>query len=271
VPREVVVIIGSPHKGRTLEIVNKLEQSLKEIDNISFEYVFLRDVDLKQCRGCGVCLERGEEFCPLKDDRTDIFMKMMHADGVIFATPVYSLQVTALLKNLLDRLAYVFHRPCFFHKTFMPVVTQGVYGAEGVLKYLDEVAHFWGFKTCPGLGLTVAWDKPLPSEQQKNEREINEAARRFYNSLTNQADPVPSIKDVLIFRSVRAIHSLAAGLSRDHRYYKEQGWLEADYYYPTKLAWYKKIVGRWAEKQALKQALQTQKEKNLQLAGTKLS
>jgi len=68
--REVVVVIGSPHKGRTLEIVNKLEQSLKEIDNISFEYVFLRDVDLKQCRGCGVCLERGEEFCSLKDDRT---------------------------------------------------------------------------------------------------------------------------------------------------------------------------------------------------------
>ncbi len=150
-----------------MDIVKQFEHRLKELGDIDFEYVFLKDADLKECRGCGACLEKGEEFCPLKDEKTDIFQKMVYADRVIFASPVYSLQVTALLKNRLDRLAYVFHRPCFFHKTFMPIVTQGVYGVEGVLKYLDKVARFWGFKPCPGLGLTVAWEKHCRLNSEK--------------------------------------------------------------------------------------------------------
>ncbi|MFX4263284.1 flavodoxin family protein [Pelotomaculum propionicicum] len=253
--RKVIAIIGSPRKGRTFEAVGMFEKRLKELGNIDFEYVFLKDVSLKECRGCGLCLEKGEEFCPLEDNRADIFARMMKADGVIFATPVYSLQVTALLKNLLDRLAYVFHRPCFFHKSFMAVVTQGIYGVEGVLKYLDEVAHFWGFKVCPGLGLTVFWEKPSAADLKKIDDEAEKAAKRFYDSLTRNSDPVPSLKEVIMFRSVRAFHSIAAGFPRDHQYYREQGWLDSDYYYETRLGWHKKLAGRWVERQALKQAM----------------
>jgi NAD(P)H-dependent FMN reductase len=253
--RKVIAIIGSPRKGRTLEVVETFEKRLKELGNIDFEYVFLKDVNLKECRGCGLCLEKGEEFCPLKDDREDIISKMMKADGVIFATPVYSLQVTALLKNMLDRLAYVFHRPCFFHKSFIPVVTQGIYGYESVLKYLDEVARLWGFRVCPGLGLTTFWEKPSPTDLKKIDDEARKAAKRFYDCLNRMSDPVPSLKEVIMFRSVRAFHSIAAGFPRDHQYYKEQGWFNSDYYYDTRLGWHKKLAGRWVEKQALKQAM----------------
>lgn len=253
--RKVIAIMGSPRKGRTFEAVDIFEKRLKELGNIDFEYIFLKDVNLKECRGCGLCLEKGEEFCPIEDDRAEIFAKMIEADGVIFATPVYSLQVTAQLKKMLDRLAYVFHRPCFFHKSFMPVVTQGIYGMESVLKYLDEVGRLWGFRVCPGLGLTVLWEKPLPSDFNKINDEAEKAAKRFYDSLTAISDPVPSLKEVIMFRSVRAFHSIAAGFPRDHLYYKEQGWLESDYYYETRLGWYKKLAGRWVEKKALKQAM----------------
>lgn len=253
--RKVIAIIGSPRKGRTLEAVDILEKRLKELGDIDFEYVFLKDVNLKQCRGCGLCFEKGEEFCPLKDDRADISSKMMKADGIIFATPVYSLQVTALLKNFLDRMAYVFHRPCFFHKSFMPVVTQGVYGVEGVLKYLDEVASLWGFRVCPGLGLTMLWEKPSTSDLKKVDDEAVKAAKRFYDYLTRMSDPVPSMKEVIMFRSVRAFHSIAAGFPRDHQYYKEQGWFDSDYYYETRLGWHKKLAGMWVERKALKQAI----------------
>lgn len=253
--RKVIAIIGSPRKGRTLEAVDIFEKRLKELGNVGFEYVFLKDLNLEECRGCGLCLEKGEEFCPIKDDRAEIFAKMMEADGVIFATPVYSLQVTAQLKKLLDRLAYVFHRPCFFHKSFMPVVTQGIYGMESVLKYLDEVGRLWGFKVCPGLGLTTFWEKPSGADLKKINDEAEKAAKRFYGSLTMVSDPVPSLKEVMMFYSVRAFHSIAAGFPRDHQYYKEQGWFNSDYYYETRLGWHKKLAGRWVERKALKQAM----------------
>ncbi|NPV93492.1 MAG: flavodoxin family protein [Firmicutes bacterium] len=256
----MTAFIGSPRRGRTLKAVEGFEKKLKQLGEIDFEYIWLKDRDLKSCRGCGICLERGEELCPLKDDRDDLFQRMRQADGVIFATPVYSLQVTALLKNMLDRFSYLFHRPCFFHKTFMPIVVQGVYGMGGVLKYLDEVARFWGFKTCPGLGLTISGQNLPPGEQEKIDQATEKAAARFYRLLNDPADPVPSIKDVLIFRSVRTIHSLAAGLPRDHEYYKERGWFATDYYYPTRLGWLKRLVGAWADRQALKQARKIKSE-----------
>jgi multimeric flavodoxin WrbA len=57
---------------------------------------------------------KGEEFCPLKDDRDVMIEKMTASDGVVFATPNYSFQVSALMKIFLDRLGFVFHRPRFF-------------------------------------------------------------------------------------------------------------------------------------------------------------
>lgn len=258
---KVLAIIGSPRKGQTYRVVQQFEQELTRMGNIDFQYVFLKDLNLGTCRGCTLCLEKGEEYCPLKDDRDILFQKMMNADGIIFATPVYSLQVTALLKNMLDRLAYVFHRPCFFHKLYMPIVTQGVYGVDGTIKYLDEVARFWGFRVCQGLGLTVSLKDPLPEETQKIQTEVQKAATRFYDLLTHHKDPVPSIKDILMFRMVRSIHSRAAGMARDHEYYKEQGWFESDYFYDVKLGVLKRIVGRIADHQGQKMAAKTVKER----------
>ena len=249
---KVVAIVGSPRKGHTYRLVQGFERELKQLGEVNFEYILLKDWKLDSCRGCGLCLEKGEGYCPIKDDYSTLLEKMMQADGIILATPVYSLQVTALMKNLLDRMAYIMHRPCFFHKLYMPIVTQGVYGADGVIKYLDEAAKFLGFKKCPGLGLTVAFKNPLPEETERINAETERAAKRFYSMLANPKDPVPSIKDVLIFRMVRSTHSKSAGFLKDHEFYRDQGWLESEYYYETKLNPIKKLVGAWADWQGQK-------------------
>ena len=49
----------------------------------------------------------------IKDDALMIREEMLNADGLIFVSPVYAHQVTALMKNFIDRFAYVLHRPCF--------------------------------------------------------------------------------------------------------------------------------------------------------------
>ena len=260
--KKVLAIMGSPRKGRTYKVVQMFEKELKKYDETEFEYVFLKDMDLQMCRGCSLCLERGEEFCPVKDDRNVIFEKMMNADGVIFATPNYSLQVSALMKNLLDRLAYVFHRPCFFHRTAMPIVIQGAYGDKEIIKYLETVTRFWGFNVCSGVGLTVPTDDLLPSEQEKIDSLIEKSARRFYNTLTGPQDPEPSFKDVMIFRFTRTIKPfITEFMPRDYEYFKERGWLKAPYYYKTKLSLFKKLFGAWIDRQGIKQGENMKKER----------
>ena len=38
--------------------------------------------------------------------------------------------------------------------------------------------------------------------------------------------------------------------SKDYRYYKEQGWFESDYYYPTRLGLLKKVAGKLFDRMA---------------------
>jgi len=74
----------------------------------------LRDIHFEICKGCYGCVVRGEQKCPLKDDRDMIIEEMTNADGVIFASPTYSHMVSAIMKNFFDRFGFLAHRPRFF-------------------------------------------------------------------------------------------------------------------------------------------------------------
>lgn len=257
----VLAIMGSPRKGQTNRAVNIFENHLKSLGEIEFSYIYLKDHNIQPCRGCGICLEKGEEHCPIKDDRQLLFDKMKRADGVIFATPNFSLQVSGLMKNFLDRFCFVFHRPCFFHKSSSAIVTQGVYGGNDIVKYLNSVGEFWGFNVCPGVSLTTPWGVTKPqrdwpqNEREKIESILKKTAGRFYNSLSAKA-PEPGLKRLLLFRLVRTAHKYSTERARDYEYYKDQGWFEKPFYYETGLNLPKKILGslmdRWQANQAVK-------------------
>ncbi|WP_347707330.1 NAD(P)H-dependent oxidoreductase [Clostridium sporogenes] len=51
---------------------------------------------------------------------------MEKADALIVTSPVYSLQITGLLKNSIDHMAYNFHRPRFFTKKALVITTTAI-------------------------------------------------------------------------------------------------------------------------------------------------
>lgn len=86
----------------------KFLQNLQTMGNVEYEMVRLSEYNIGTCRGCRICFDKGEEFCPHKDDRDKLIEKMKDSDGVIFASPNYSFQVSGLMKVFLDRLGLVF-------------------------------------------------------------------------------------------------------------------------------------------------------------------
>jgi multimeric flavodoxin WrbA len=107
---------------------------MKSYGDVVFEDLMLRDADLSQCTGCFVCIQKGEEHCPRKDDAPAIEQKMHDADGVIFSSPVYGMNVSGLMKVFVDRFSYIFHRPRFFEKKALLLTTTGALGHKDVLK-----------------------------------------------------------------------------------------------------------------------------------------
>ena len=129
---KVLVIMGSPRNGNTCHAVQRIEALMRSRiapgEELEFTYLMLRDAGLSECRGCFTCFTKGEEHCPLKDRAPEIERQMHEADGMIFASPVYGMNVTGLFKTFVDRFAYIFHRPRFFDKTALLVTTTGMLG-----------------------------------------------------------------------------------------------------------------------------------------------
>ena len=58
----ILAVIGSPRgKGNTYRVVRAVEEKMKTLGDIRFDYLILKDAHLELCRGCYVCLSAGED------------------------------------------------------------------------------------------------------------------------------------------------------------------------------------------------------------------
>ncbi len=241
--KRVTAFIGAPRKRSTYDAVLQFLKNLQSLGDVEYEIVALSNYRLGMCRGCQRCFRKGEEHCPLKDDRDVLIEKLMASDGVVFASPNYSFQVSALMKVFLDRLGFVFHRPRFFGKTFTSIVVQGIYGGTRIVRYLDFVGNGLGFNTVMGTCVT-ALDPMTEKEQQRIDRALAGLSRRFHERLARPAFPVPALLNLMAFRMVRTSMKLLLDDSyRDYAYFTDKGWFESEYYYPTRLGPLKKAAG----------------------------
>lgn len=241
--KKITAFVGSARKKHTHEAVRQLLDHLERLEDIECEIVNLADYRIELCLGCKLCFEKGEEACPHKDDRDVLIEKMMASDGVVFASPSYMFQVSALMKALIDRLAYIGHRPRFFGKTFTSVVTQGLFGGGKIVKYLDFVGACLGFRTVRGVCVT-ALEPMTEREAEKIDGLLTKQSARFHRSLIGAANPAPRLMMLAGFRIGRARMRVNLDESSlDYRYYAENGWFDSGYYYPTRLGPLKKLVG----------------------------
>ncbi len=240
---KILAIMGSPRKGDSYQATQLIEKRMESLGEVDFEYLWLKDAHLEFCKGCCVCFTKGENLCPSKDDRDKIEKAMHSADGIIFATPVYVVNVSALMKNFIDRLAFVCHRPRFFDKYAMFVTTSAGFGAREALKALDWAAKTWGFKVVNKLGL-IGFSLSSASLKIKSEKCIEKAATKFYNTIKNKKSFSPGIFNLLCFKAQKEAFLRADKENADYKYWDEKGWLskETDYYYPVKINIFKRII-----------------------------
>lgn len=100
--KSVLVLSASPRKGGNSDLLcDQFVQGAREAGNQA-EKIFLRDRKIGPCLACEACTKNGGE-CAQKDDMAEILARMISADVIVMATPVYFYTMNAQMKMLIDR------------------------------------------------------------------------------------------------------------------------------------------------------------------------
>lgn len=122
--KRVLILMGSPRKnGNTAALLPAFREALEQ-GGAETETVWLYDRDIRPCRACRACQRDWTVFgCPQQDDVHSIFERVLAADLIVLATPIYSWYCTAPMKALLDRLVYGMNK--FYGETRGPSLWEG--------------------------------------------------------------------------------------------------------------------------------------------------
>lgn len=99
--KNILVISFSLRKRSNSELLADSFMGGAKAAGYHVEKISIRDKRIDFCRGCLACQHTGR--CVIGDDGNDIAGKMLAADVLVFATPIYYYEMSGQMKTMLDR------------------------------------------------------------------------------------------------------------------------------------------------------------------------
>jgi len=137
---KILAINGSHRKGKnTAKMLSIVLDSAKSC-GASTELLELTDYNINFCKSCNACL--AEPKCSIKDDMAVIGKKLIEADGIVVGSPVYWMNVTAVMKNFIDRTRWMHMRENLLEGKVGAAVTHAGLRNGGQEVTLQILEHF---------------------------------------------------------------------------------------------------------------------------------
>ncbi|MFZ2074055.1 flavodoxin family protein [Methanoregula sp.] len=179
---KVIGVNASPRgkDSNTLRLVNAVLEGAKD-EGADTEFIDLHTLRIEYCTACGTCYATGE--CTLLDDFSDLFDRIMNADGIILGAPNYIDSVPAPMKAFFDRMADAIHCQMLTGKFGCSVCTAGGAGEAEVVGYMNKVLTTLGATVVGGVGVAIGRD---PAALGKAETEAIELGKTLARSIRGE-------------------------------------------------------------------------------------
>ena len=100
----MMTILGSPRRqGNTAKVLGWIEDQLRAADH-KVDPANILDYSVGGCGECMACKKGSVELCSIGDDANALFRRMVAADLVLVAAPVFCWGFPAQIKGLIDRM-----------------------------------------------------------------------------------------------------------------------------------------------------------------------
>ena len=105
--KNVLILEGSPRANGNSAILSEAFAKGAKEAGCSVEAICVARKKVAGCLGCNACYRNGGT-CVQKDDMAEIREKMLAADVIVLASPIYFYSMTAQMKAVIDR-TYAFY------------------------------------------------------------------------------------------------------------------------------------------------------------------
>jgi len=228
-----ILILNSSYRrdgntDRTAQLLQSRLQSTAEDNHepLVVDTLYLGHLNIEPCRGCRTCFDKGEEFCPIKDDMAEIKARMKAADALILAGPVYVDDVNGIMKNWIDRLAHVCHRPEFAGKSAYLLVTVGSTRMGHALRTMDTALRTWGFYIIGKAGFKTHARMDKEQIGKLYDARLTAIAENIFLNIKGEHYKEVSFVSLMMFKIQQLGWSKANHDSIDYQYWQRKGWLD---------------------------------------------
>ena len=165
---KILSICGSPRKGNSESILNKLKE-IFEKKGVENEIILLREKNIQLCDGCVEYCNK-ELKCKKSDDMNEIMEKIKNVDGYVFISPNYFKMPTGLFKNFIDRSSIFYTKTWKTKKNDLEdkkaiVIVVGTDDESGIDVCLNNMVDNF----CNTLGIEVVDKKSFKSHSELKE------------------------------------------------------------------------------------------------------
>ena len=155
--KKVIIISTSPRKNSNSHaLAESFAKGAMSAGNEA-EIVSLIGKKIDFCRGCFACQKIGH--CVIKDDAIEIEQKVLDADVLVWATPIYYYEMSGQMKVMIDRLNPLFPKDYKFRDVYFlasaaedeeEVPGRAIEGTKGWVDCFEK-AEFKGYVFCGGV------------------------------------------------------------------------------------------------------------------------
>jgi multimeric flavodoxin WrbA len=100
--KKILILTGSPReRGNSAALAQQTAGGAQDA-GAQVESIYLHGLDIRPCDACDLCKETGVN-CIIEDDMQNLYPKLLEADALVLASPIYWFTYSAQLKLCIDR------------------------------------------------------------------------------------------------------------------------------------------------------------------------
>lgn len=234
---KILALIGS-RKGKdsnTLQFCRKSVETLKAQCPdavIRAEFLTADLWNVHACLSCGTCFRTGYCAQEKQDGLGEIKEKLLDADCIILASPVYAGMVSGDMKILVDRLSGWLHTMPLIGKSAVLLSTADSNHGDGAVSYMRRIIETMGAVALCEKNVFIHYGPVLLGDLTAMEPVLEEIAGQMKTSLEKPVKPTAAQESYFQMQSVRyqRFHRFGkkypAFRIAEERIWEEQGYFE---------------------------------------------